>query len=422
MNCLLQEHDFFSAEWNDKYQSKTLIKWDKPPQGGWGYYAYYCIGAEWLAQDKAIVVTTKKDLESIDWAAMFMTCFEAADEADNFGGIYNVDFEQPPIKAPILQSVLTPLLLVHFLQSVKNIVQKGLKRDYVQRSENLPKVKGRIGFLQNLRRNIVNGRADRVFCRYSELSVDIPENRLIRRALEFSQSMLMQMQQQGHNIANVQTTFNQCLVAFSGVKSEIEFYQMRQTKSHKLYKEYNIATRLARMILQRYDFALSKANSVEQHTVPVFWVNMSLLYEHYVLGLLRRAYGKDILYQSKGHSGLPDFLHIRQQVILDTKYKPRYDDSILSNDDIRQLAGYARDKKIRERIGIELTDETTVVPCVIIYPKEKEEDKPLAEFHGNLFDIAKKDKDFVEFYRICVDLPTCPSRRQRNIFVTPKSS
>ena len=61
--------------------------------------------------------------------------------------------EQPRIKAPELQSVLSPLIVVHFLSVVRAIVQGGLKKDYIQREENLKKVKGHISVLRHERTN-----------------------------------------------------------------------------------------------------------------------------------------------------------------------------------------------------------------------------------------------------------------------------
>ena len=43
----------------------------------WGYYASYVIGAEWIDENEALVVTTKRGMEEIDFLAMFMTCFSS---------------------------------------------------------------------------------------------------------------------------------------------------------------------------------------------------------------------------------------------------------------------------------------------------------------------------------------------------------
>ena len=50
----------------------------------WGYYASYVIGAEWIDENEALVVTTKRGMEEIDFLAMFMTCFSSNLSADAF--------------------------------------------------------------------------------------------------------------------------------------------------------------------------------------------------------------------------------------------------------------------------------------------------------------------------------------------------
>ena len=164
---------------------------------------------------------------------------------------------------------------------------------------------------------------------------------------------------------------NGCLAAFTEVDDRVELWEVRRCKRNKLYREYEEAVKLAKMILRRYDNSIDRA-SAEEHAIPAFWIDMSLLYEHYVLGALRKAYGPKILYQENVATGKPDFLYVDEEclLILDTKYKPRYGAGTLDVDDIRQIAGYARDRKVLKRLGIQEAEgqDLAVVPCVIIYP------------------------------------------------------
>ena len=79
-------------------------------------------------------------------------------------------------------------------------------------------------------------------------------------------------------------------------------------------------------------------------------------------------------------TGKPDFLYVDEEcpLILDTKYKPRYGAGTFDVDNIRQLAGYARDRKVLKRLGIQETVEqdSAVVPCIIIYPAVRGVEKP----------------------------------------------
>ena len=156
--------------------------------------------------------------------------------ADDLGKIYDIDFAVPSIRDATLQNILTPLLVVHFVGIVRRIVNRGLKRDYVQQKGDLSRVRGRIGFLQNFRRNIIVGRADRVFCRYSELSVNTYENRLIKRALLFAEQIVGRMLDQGQRSAvMLQGRLNCCLVAFAEVDDRVELWEVRRCKRNKFY-------------------------------------------------------------------------------------------------------------------------------------------------------------------------------------------
>ena len=140
-SILIQEHDRLGTEHNERFDNLTLVRWDKPmSHDSWGYYASYVIGAEWIDEKEALVVTTKKGMEEIDFLTMFMTCFSSNLSVESFARIYNINSEAPAINAPSLKGVLSPLIVLHFLGVVNRI--KSLKKGYVHYSENLKKVKG----------------------------------------------------------------------------------------------------------------------------------------------------------------------------------------------------------------------------------------------------------------------------------------
>ena len=363
-------------------------------------------------------------MEEIDWPAMLMRCFDTEEGcADGLGKIYDIDFAMPPIRDATLQSILTPLLVVHFVGIVRRIVNRGLKRDYVQQKGDLSRVRGRIGFLQNFRRNIIIGRADRVFCRYAEFSVNTCENRLIKRALLFAERIVGRMLDQGQRSAvMLQGRLNGCLAAFAEVDDRVELWEVRRCKRNKLYREYEEAVKLAKMIIRRYDNSIDRA-SAEEHAIPAFGIDMSLLYEHYVLGAMRKEYGSKIVYQANVTMGKPDFLYVDAEcpLILDTKYKPRYGAETLDVgdvlDDIRQLAGYARDRKVLKRLGIQDAEEqdSAVVPCVIIYPETRDVDVKFDGSHSPIDQVMLKVApigELVGFYRMGFPLPVLKFNRQ----------
>ena len=398
----LQEHGQLPvSKKEEKYDRLELVEWCKRtdflPEA---YYASYKIGAEWIDEQESLIVTTKHKMEQIDFVRMFMTCFTSDLSLASFSTIYEIYIDKPSIKAPALQSVVSPLLVLHFLGVVSRI--KELKKGYVSRSENLKKVKGRISILKNERQNIAIRRYDRVFCEYDEYSADIPENRLIKKALLFSQRLLQSLNERSAAVAKLR--LNKSLALFSEVSDKVEIKQVKRLRAHKLFTNYNEAIRLAKLILRLFDYNISKVGSHEGKVVP-FWLDMSLLYEHYVYGLLHEAYREGITYQFEGETGIPDFLYKSEEykAILDTKYIPKYEEKSLDNDVVRQLSGYGRDLRILTHLEYK---DVSPIPCIIIYPKEgKRKNNP---FLGNNLRMlcGKSLKGLLEFYKIEVSLPT----------------
>lgn len=408
----IQEHECLDVEQNSRYDNLNLVRWDKPmDKNPWGYYAFYVIGAEWIDEEEALVVTTKRGMEQIDFLTMFMACFSSDLSVESFAEIYNIDCESPVIHAPSLKGVLSPLVVLHFLGVVSRI--KAMKKGYVHYSENLKKVKGHINVMKNERKNIASKRFDRVYCNYDEYTIDIPENRLIKKALLFT-SQVLKTFTTNHSVGNkAKLMLSKSLAMFENVSDEVQIKDVVQIKVHKLFNEYNEAIRLAKIILQRYDYSISKISSLDENVTP-FSLDMALLYEHYVYGLLHDAYGDKITYQFEGKTGKPDFLYRSYgfKAILDTKYIPKYEKGSLDNSVIRQLSGYSRDISILRHLGYDDIDEESPipnVPCVIIYPKEGNDVKnPFVE--KRLRDLCTNPiRKLARYYKISIPLPVMGS-------------
>ena len=146
-----------------------------------------------------------------------------------------------------------------------------------------------------------------------------------------------------------------------------------------------------------------------------FTLDMSLLYEHYVYGLLSKAYNDRISYQFKGNTGYPDFLYrsVEFKAILDTKYIPKYkNDVMLDTYVVRQLSGYSRDLAILRHLGYQDIDEESPTPsthCVIIYPENS--GNPINPFlNMHLRDLCKdRVYGLSQFYKISVPIPLIES-------------
>ena len=184
---------------------------------------------------------------------------------------------------------------------------------------------------------------DRVFCKFQEYTVDIPENRLLKKALVFSENYLTKLVSLDYHesLGELKRQINQIKSTFSQVSDEIEVYEIKALRKNKLFSNYSEAIKLAKMILQRFDYSISKSGSI-QKSVPPFWIDMSRLFEIYVYSKLHEAYGNTIQFQVPGHlKTVVDFIKTDEKLILDAKYKTRYqkhNSPLLA--DIREVSGY----------------------------------------------------------------------------------
>ena len=382
------------------YDQKFFFIWDRDYYQTPCYTASYVIGAQRIDGEELII---QPKMKNIDFMKMFNVCLSSNLSPELFSKIYNIDLDARPIKAHTnVSASLTPLLIVHFLMLMKKITSRGLRSDYIEQNENIKKIKGRIDIRNNERKNVIYKRFDKVYCDYSERSVNIAENRLFKKTLLLSKRYINRMVK--HELyPELFTRLNACLSAFEGVDENVELQEIRNTKRNSLYKDYDAAVKLALSILKRLDYSITNIETESQLT-PVFWIDMSLLYEHYVYGLLYNAYGSEIKYQPVGRfRWRPDFIHVGEKLIMDTKYIPSLEYSGPSGDIVGQLGGYARVDSFANMIGV---DDNTVIPCVILYPIYNEDSHEF-QFDKNrkLLDQATPWKHLIRFYKIGVPMP-----------------
>lgn len=372
--------------------------------------ASYFIGADWLDEKMglSVVVHPKTGMENVDYLKMFMTCLENDLSSDYFSLIYGIECERRYINCTMLQDQITPLLLIHYLTVLKRLTKRGLRKDYVLQEENLQcKVKGRILAGENQRMNVIGRRLDRCYCCFHEYTVDSQENRLLKKALLFTSRFIKKFSSHD-SFARLSSLTNSLLAQFENVGDEIEIYQIRRVATNGLFKDYNKAVMLAKQILRRFGYSIEKVNKNEGGT-PVFWIDMSRLYEVYVYGLLNRAYGKQILFQVPGyHQCAADFIKLDENLIIDTKYKPKYENGNKGIiEDIRQISAYARDEKIISHLNDALP-QAGEYPCLIIYPEKQDpNDMEITRFNHeeDLLQKARKINGFKNFYKLGVRLP-----------------
>lgn len=370
-------------------------------------WSSYYIGIDWIKENESYIAVEPK-IENLDYVKMFVHCLHHSEISKFIKDVYHVDFEKPQIETQNANWDLTPFLVVHFLSLVETITKHGLKSNYIFREENLnSKIKGKIIFSQHLKKNIVSKREDRIYCHFQEYSTDCLENRLLKKALLFVQSYTAKhLDKEKYKLLFQKQ--NRLLSAFNNISENISYSEIKRIKINALYKEYVEAIDLAKQILKRFGYSYKNTDKTDEKKLPPFWIDMSKLFELYVYSLLKDAYGSKIIYQlsedgkrqTRGHYGDIDFMKLDDKILIDTKYKEIYtQDGKYDIDNIRQLSGYARDRKVLEKLNI--TSDNEVVDCVIIYP-----DKAANDNFKNRELKEKNIKQFTKFYKCGVKLPS----------------
>lgn len=333
----------------------------------------YFIGVDWLDEERtAIRISPKFNGENgnvqVDYLSMLEEALKEPKNFEHLEGLLYVDFNRPCIDIPRQDDTLSLFLMSEFISVMYSITRKGLKKAYYQVEENLnSKIKGKLLTVRNISKNNIRGDFSRNYCRYQEYGIDIPENRLLKAAL-VEASRTIESYKEGVDVSHLTGTVRAIMPKWEKVSTNERQSLLNDGKSNAFYKEYPIAIRLAKLILKHASInqVLHGTNTAK---TPPYWIDMSKLFEMYVLKFLRERFSDKVEYHVGFRGGQePDYLlhgdGNRPSYIIDAKYK-RYGERAIEVNDIRQVSGYARLKDVRKRLGVY---QQSIIPCLIIHP------------------------------------------------------
>lgn len=384
-----------------KKPNKLIESVDVPQKS---FQTGYFIGLSWLGDtEKVLYVTPKLNSSShqIDYLRMLSESFKYPEILKHGDNLFKIEFHKPPITINQKQDLITPLIIVYFLQVVQTIVRKGLKKDYYKVENDLyGKVKGKVLVSQTLKKNTFKSKNLNTICSFDEFGLNHSENRIIKKALLFLRKYL----KMSHYIdKELNEILSFILPAFEEVNENISINEVKSVRHNPFYSEYSKAVELALVILKRFGFNLNFIKENKEIEVPPFWINMPLVFELYVLGKLKDTLGrKDIIFQSGANFGELDFLRTTKgkETVIDSKYKSFYKQGY-DIDDVRQLSAYARDKGTLKKLSIEPSEwKNTVLDCLIVYPDQAAE-SDLTENHL----LDNPIMQFEKFYKIGISIP-----------------
>ena len=369
----------------------------------------YYIGIDWIDQQrtKAIYVEPKlnKTAPETDFTKMLFDCLKHPETAKHIKNLYEIKWNVPQIEITQEQDLLTPFLLIEFLGVLKQIVKKGLKKSYYKTEQNLyGKIKGKIQVAKTIKLNVVKHRTLENICTFDIFGIDNQENRILKKALIFVKKYLPQYPDllKADYLVN---TLNFISPAFEKVSSDISIRDIKNFKSNAFFKEYDEGLRLSKLILKRFGYNISKKKG-ELVKTPPFWIDMSALFEFYVLSLLKDRFGNSVIPKFGDRSNELDYLlnDDTYKMVIDAKYKS-VDKKGVSSKDVRQVSGYARMRKVHKKLELETPQ---LIDCLIIYPNQK-------KGKDNLHDVDLREKELKKYhgiYKLGVKLPTKSKENQ----------
>ncbi len=369
----------------------------------WHAELSYFVGVDWISKTKAVYVAPKHNEgeNQTNYLEMLFSALKHPEIASHTEDLFEIKWDKEQIKISQQEDLLTPLLVVQYLQVVKEIVRKGLKKSYYKVEQNLyGKAKGKILVGQTIKQNLLKNKKLNTFCSFDEFGYNNVENRLLKKALTFVQRYLPTLRNlQAEKFTN--EIFNYINPAFEFVSADVDINLVKHSKFNAFYKEYSEALRLAKLILKRFGYNITNTQPQTSIKTPPFWIDMSKLFELYVLGLLKGRFGNKVDYHVTSYWNELDYLLKEEDLamVIDAKYK-RYDEKRVSNDDIRQVSGYARLKSVYAQLG---KPENAIIDCLIIYPDQKD---GLDNFKSvNFKEQINPVEEFVHVYKVGVKLP-----------------
>ena len=366
----------------------------------------YFIGVDWVVNNKTAIHISPKlnnQNQDLDYIGMLISSLKHPEVASGIDELFKVKWDKPEIKIEQKQDFLTPFLVVEFLSLLKNIVRKGLKKSYYKVEENLQsRVKGKVMVAKTIKKNLMQNKNLYTFCSYDEFGLNNKENRLLKKALVFVKRYLPTYSQLTQN-ADLQNIFNYINPAFEGVSDEIELNEIKHSKTNAFYKEYEQALKLAKLILKRFGYNISNTEK-DIISTPPFWIDMSKLFELYVLGLLKDRFHNDVEFQFKvGKGNELDYLlnSEDEKMVIDAKYKELYiHKNKTDHTDMRQVSGYARLQEVYSELGKKRGD---IINCLIIYP---DQEKGIDNLIDNNIDLKGVEiPNYFDIYKLGIKLP-----------------
>ena len=366
-----------------KEPEKTLGLHEK--DGGYApgsFIGMVCIGKD---NSRAVLhVSSKLDSETerMDYIRMFCECAADPKVSERFNCLHF--WEDDLIDTPDSKD-FSLLIAVAYLRELKALCSRHLRRHFLRERQNFAgKVKGKILTGENLRRNVLRCRPDRVYCEYQSVSDDILENRILRTALERAARYVASKNIQ-KKLPRVQEWIRLCRSRLCGVSiARIRPRDFAAARKRGVFAHYARPLQLAKAVLRQLGFN-PQTELNESTKTPPYAINSEKLFESFAELKLREIH-KNLQVQESIDGGkefsvniIPDFYVVCENGdnsgnahIIDAKYKPTPKrKSDIAPADMYQVVAYSRHKGLWEKLGFSSGENTAPDNIVLslVYPR-----------------------------------------------------
>ena len=350
------------------------------------------IGMVWIGEGKnrtVLQVSSKfdSDTERMDYIRMFCECAADPKVSEDFDCLHF--WEDDLIDAQRSED-FSLLIAVAYLRELKALCSQHLRRHFLRERENFAgKVKGKILAGENLRRNVLRCRPDRVYCEYQSVSDDILENRILRAALEraarYVASNKIKTKAIQKELPKAQEWIHLCRSRLCGVSiAPIKPRDFAAARKRGVFAHYARPLHLAKAVLRQLGFN-PQTEINESAKTPPYAINSEELFERFAELKLRE---KHPTLQAPGglentiSGGVfpvgvrPDFYVPRQDgitLIMDAKYKDtgKFYNGKPAREDMYQVVAYSQHNALLERIKHQ-SGETAAPDKIVlslVYPR-----------------------------------------------------
>ena len=336
-----------------------------------GFAPGHYIGMVWLGADNQTVLRVDSKFPTMDYVAMYAECAAHSIIGERLN-CFHVWPEQELIDTH--GHDFSNLAIIAYLRELNKFCQRHMRRHFIRERQNfVGKMKGKILVGENLRRNIIHARPDRIYCEYQSVSDDILENQILRTALERAARCFAEYRDHKNTLGILQQWIRASRATLRDVSTRHvkpgDFIAARKRGAFAFYKR---PLALAKAVLQQ--LGPNPKSEISQTQTPPFALNSAVLFERYAEIVLSKRFSelKAPTYNISGNDSgdfnikiRPDFYipNETEPQIIDAKYKDidlAYTEINDSNQktkpphgDIYQVVAYSQHRELLNRMGCE---------------------------------------------------------------------